>query len=48
MATAADLTVKAPEIDPIDVTRAELYTEDRWQEPFRQLRQHAQRALAAL
>lgn len=41
MATAADLTVKPAEIDPIDVTRAELYTEDRWQEPFRQLRRHA-------
>ncbi|TNE56025.1 MAG: cytochrome P450 [Sphingomonadales bacterium] len=41
MATAADLTVKPSTIDPIDVTRAELYTEDRWQEPFRQLRKHA-------
>ena len=41
MATAADLTVKPAKIDPIDVTRAELYTEDRWQEPFRQLRRHA-------
>lgn len=41
MATAADLKVKAPEIDPIDVSRKELYVEDRWQAPFRQLRQHA-------
>lgn len=41
MATAAVDRVKESEIDPIDVTRAELYTEDRWQEPFRQLRQHA-------
>jgi cytochrome P450 len=41
MATAADLTVRESTIDPIDVTRAELYTEDRWQEPFRQLRKHA-------
>lgn len=41
MATAAEFKVKAPEIDPIDVTRAELYVEDRWQEPFRQLRKHA-------
>ncbi|WP_324828631.1 cytochrome P450 [Qipengyuania zhejiangensis] len=41
MATAADLTVKQAAIDPIDVTRAELYTEDRWQEPFRKLRRDA-------
>jgi len=41
MATAADLTVKPAEIDPIDVSRKELYAEDRWHEPFRQLRQHA-------
>ncbi len=41
MASAADLRVKEPEIDPIDVSRKELYAEDRWQEPFRQLRQHA-------
>jgi cytochrome P450 len=26
------------EIDPLDVTRAEMWAEDRWQEPFRQLR----------
>ena len=41
MATAADLSVKPSTIDPIDVSRKELYSEDRWQEPFRQLRQHA-------
>ncbi|WP_284124172.1 cytochrome P450 [Parerythrobacter aestuarii] len=41
MATAADLTVKPAEIDPIDVSRKELYVEDTWREPFRQLRQHA-------
>jgi cytochrome P450 len=29
------------EIDPLDVTRAELYAEDRWQEPFRRLRAEA-------
>ena len=28
-------------IDPIDVSRAELYAEDRWQEPFRKLRAEA-------
>jgi cytochrome P450 len=26
------------EVDPFDVSRAELYAEDRWQEPFRQMR----------
>ncbi|TNE32836.1 MAG: cytochrome P450 [Alphaproteobacteria bacterium] len=42
MATAAaDLRVKEPEIDPIDVSLKELYTEDRFEEPFRQLRKHA-------
>ena len=41
MATAADLTVKPAEIGPIDVSRKELYVEDTWQEPFRQLRRHA-------
>ncbi|MEH6827231.1 cytochrome P450 [Parasphingorhabdus sp.] len=37
-------TTLAPEknaIDPIDVSLAELYTEDRWQEPFRKLRAEA-------
>lgn len=41
MATAAELTVKPAEIDPIDVSRKELYVEDTWREPFRQLRQRA-------
>jgi cytochrome P450 len=26
------------ELDPLDVTRPELFSEDRWQEPFRELR----------
>ena len=37
-------TTLAPEktaIDPIDVSLAELYAEDRWQEPFRKLRAEA-------
>lgn len=34
--------IDSPNIaDPLDVSRAELYTEDRWQEPFRQLRAEA-------
>ncbi len=41
MASVAELKVKESEIDPIDVSRKELYSEDRWQEPFRQLRKHA-------
>jgi cytochrome P450 len=41
MATAADIKLKEPEIGPIDVTDPALYSEDRWQEPFRQLRKHA-------
>ncbi|TNE32838.1 MAG: cytochrome P450 [Alphaproteobacteria bacterium] len=41
MATATDLKVKRPEIDPIDMTDPALYSQDRWQEPFRQLRRHA-------
>jgi cytochrome P450 len=32
------VTAAAPAIDPFDVTRSELYSEDRWQEPFRKLR----------
>ena len=30
-----------PLVDPLDVSRAELYREDRWQEPFRRLRAEA-------
>ncbi|MFZ1743300.1 MAG: cytochrome P450 [Pontixanthobacter sp.] len=41
MATAADIAPTISAIEPIDVSRAELYAEDRWQEPFRQLRQNA-------
>ncbi len=40
MATAA-LERSAPPLAPIDVSRPELYAEDRWQEPFRQLRAQA-------
>jgi len=39
MATVLEATKTA--IDPIDVSRAELYAEDRWQEPFRKLRAEA-------
>ncbi|WP_095012563.1 cytochrome P450 [Tsuneonella mangrovi] len=41
MASAAELKVKPAEIEPIDMSRKELYAEDRWQEPFRKLRKHA-------
>ena len=41
MATATDVKVKDSQIDPIDVTDPALFSEDRWQEPFRQLRQDA-------
>ncbi len=37
MATAFKPEVES-EIDPLDVTRAEMWAEDRWQEPFRELR----------
>ncbi|MFC0588765.1 cytochrome P450 [Novosphingobium aquiterrae] len=40
MATAA-LERRAAPLAPIDVSRPELYAEDRWQEPFRQLRAQA-------
>ncbi len=39
MATAYKL--ESNEIDPLDVSRAELYTEHKWQEPFRRLRAEA-------
>jgi len=38
MATLAQEPLNADSIDPFDVSRPELYSEDRWQEPFRQLR----------
>ena len=37
--TTLDRTIST--IDPIDVTRPELFAEDRWQEPFRKLRAEA-------
>ncbi|MDE2563212.1 MAG: cytochrome P450 [Sphingomonadales bacterium] len=33
--------VAEPRLEPTDVSASELYTEDRWQEPFRQLRAEA-------
>ena len=39
MATAYKL--ESNEVDPLDVSRAELYTEHKWQEPFRRLRAEA-------
>ena len=39
MATAYKL--QSNEVDPLDVSRAELYTEHKWQEPFRRLRAEA-------
>lgn len=39
MATLASETT--PMVDPLDVTRAELYRDDTWHEPFRQLRAEA-------
>lgn len=42
MATTAreafDGDLKASRIDPLDLTRADLWAEDRWQEPMRELR----------
>ncbi len=40
MATLAQAPTEEP-VDPLDVSRAELYAEDRWQEPFRRLRAEA-------
>ena len=37
----ATLAQPAPDAFEIDVSRPELYAEDRWQEPFRQLREHS-------
>ncbi len=37
MATAFQ-DVSATDVDPFDVSRAEIWAEDRWQEPFRELR----------
>lgn len=41
MATTATLDRAAAPLAPIDVSLAELYAEDRWQEPFRELRAKA-------
>ena len=41
MSDTATLAAPVAALDPIDVSRAELYAEDRWQEPFRQLRAQA-------
>jgi cytochrome P450 len=38
MATLAQEVTHDEAVDPFDVSRPELYAEDRWQEPFRQLR----------
>jgi len=39
MATLAEPAMHGVAIDPFDVSRPELYAEDRWQAPFRQLRE---------
>ena len=41
MATLAPEHVKARPVDPLDVTRAELYRDDTWYAPFKQLRAEA-------
>ena len=41
MASTATLERTVSPIDPIDVSLAELYAQDRWQEPFRKLRAEA-------
>ena len=41
MATLAEPRLQQVAIDPLDVSRPELYAEDRWQAPFRQLRETA-------
>ncbi len=38
---ATVLEAEETRVEPIDVSRAELYAEDRWQEPFRKLRAEA-------
>ncbi len=38
MATLAQDAAPGKIVDPLDVSRGELYSEDRWQEPFAQLR----------
>ncbi|WP_375392427.1 cytochrome P450 [uncultured Sphingomonas sp.] len=41
MATLAPDTSQTPAIDPLDVSRAELYRDDTWHAPFKQLRAEA-------
>ncbi len=41
MATLVQEPLGTNAIDPLDVSRPELYSEDRWQEPFRHLRENA-------
>jgi len=41
MATLAPVIEDAKAIDPLDVSRADLYRDDVWQEPFRQLREQS-------
>lgn len=41
MATLARDPLTTSDVDPLDVSRPELYFEDRWQAPFRQLRETA-------
>ncbi|MDB5709757.1 MAG: cytochrome [Sphingomonas bacterium] len=41
MATVAEPAMHSVAVDPLDVSRPELYAEDRWQAPFRQLRETA-------
>ncbi len=38
MATLAKETIEPIAVDPLDVSRAELYRDDVWQAPFRELR----------
>ena len=40
MATVTTGDLKATRVDPHDLTRADLWAEDRWQEPMRALREH--------
>ena len=41
MATLAQEMTETFPVDPLDVSRAELYRDDTWQEPFRRLRAEA-------
>ena len=41
MATLAQDPVQTHAVDPLDVSRAELYRDDKWQEPFAKLRREA-------